>query len=283
MKSICFITLQKKHIVRSIIIISLIILTILAISIFALVKKSPPFSPVLDGEISEQNDTTRTGKLAIVIDDFGSSRDGVEEMMSIEKPLTFAVMPFLPHSEIDAKNAHDKGYEVIVHLPMEPYHGKKSWLGPKPVMSDMDTLDVMEIVRDSIENIPYAKGLNNHMGSKATSNEKIVSGIMDVLKEKELYFLDSLTTDSPVGEKIAEEKSITYYQRDIFLDGQKPKNHIKNQLKKAGEIALEKEYAVAIGHVGMEGGKVTAEAISDMIPEFDKNNIQLVFVSDLHN
>ncbi|TYQ16266.1 UNVERIFIED_CONTAM: hypothetical protein Cloal_2789 [Acetivibrio alkalicellulosi] len=280
MRSIYFITLKKKTIVRSIILLSFVILALCSIGVLASTIRKPTLSPVWDN-INVQSNPSTPAKLAIVIDDFGSSRDGVDEMMSIERPLTFAVMPFLDYSQTDAQKAHDRGHEIIIHLPMESVHGKKSWLGSRPVMTDMESSEVMEIVMDSIKSVPYAKGLNNHMGSKATSNEKILASIMDVLSEKDLYFLDSLTTTSPVGKKIAQQKGILYYERDVFLDGQKPKSYIKDQLEKAGEIALKRGYALAIGHVGIEGGKVTAEAINEMLPEFDKRNIQLVFVSQL--
>ena len=223
----------------------------------------------------------KEGKLAIVIDDFGQSRDGVNEMMSINEHLTFAVMPFMEHSGQDAEIAHEKGYEVIVHLPMEPNYGKPSWLGPSPIMAGMKNEEVKQIVRDSFENIPYAVGANIHMGSKASSEENIVSSILDIIKDKNLYFVDSRTADHPIGKKLADEKGVLCYDRDVFLDGQKPKSYVKSQLMKAEAIALKKGYAVAIGHVGMEGGKVTAQAISEMSLEFENKNVKLVFVSEL--
>lgn len=221
------------------------------------------------------------GKLAIIIDDFGQSRAGVKEMMEINERLTFAVMPFLEFSEADAKNAHDKGYEVIVHLPMEPSRGKLSWLGPRPILADMKDEEVRQIVKDSFESVPYAVGANNHMGSRASSEENIMSGILDVIKEKSFYFVDSRTCDHPIGKKIADRKSVLCFDRDVFLDGNRSKSQIKKQIQEAEKIALKKGKAVAIGHVGAEGGKVTAEAIKEMLQEFKNNGIKLSFVSEL--
>ncbi|MCX7921579.1 MAG: divergent polysaccharide deacetylase family protein [Clostridia bacterium] len=221
------------------------------------------------------------GKLAIVIDDFGQSRNGVKEMMSIERHMTFAVMPFLEFSESDAAIAHQRGYEVIVHLAMEPYRGKKSWLGPRPIMAGMDGADVRQIVMDAFDNVPFASGANIHMGSKASSEENIIANVLDVIKEKNLYFLDSRTSPKPVAKQIADSKGVQCYDRNVFLDGTQSKKHIKKKLHEAGETALKLGKAVAIGHVGQDGGKVTAEAISEMIPEFDDKNIELVFLSEL--
>ncbi len=220
-------------------------------------------------------------KLSIVIDDFGSAKDGVEEMMSIEQHLTFAVIPFLDFTNKNALQAHEKGFEIIVHLPMEPKKGKRSWLGPNPILSGMEYDVVRKIVKDSMDNVPFAVGANIHMGSKASSEETIMTAVLDEIKERNLYFLDSRTASKPVAKDIAREKEVVCFERDVFLDGQQPKDFVKKRLKQAGDLALKKGYAIAIGHVGIEGGKVTAEAITEMIPEFDRKNIKLVFLSEL--
>lgn len=225
----------------------------------------------------------REPKLAIIIDDFGQSREGVAEMMDINAHLTFAVMPFLQFSEQDARTAHDKGFEVIVHLPMEPYNGKPSWLGPHPILAGMDEEEVRQIVKASFESVPFAAGANNHMGSKATSDENIVSSILDVIKEKNLYFVDSKTGTRQLSKKIAGEKGVICFDRDVFLDGNRSKSEIKKQLQEAEKIALKKGKAVAIGHVGQEGGKVTAQAINEMLDEFEANGIKLSFISELQD
>lgn len=221
------------------------------------------------------------GKLAIIIDDFGSGREGVEEMMSIDRHLTFAVMPFCEHSQEDARAASEKGYEVIVHLPMEPNQGKRSWLGPHPILAGMREDEVLKIVRDAFDDVPFAVGANIHMGSKASSDEDIVSAVLDIIKEKDLYFVDSRTANQPISKKIADIKGVRCYERDVFIDGQQPKSFVKGRLNQAADIAVKKGYAVAIGHVGVEGGRVTSGAISEMLPEFDRRGIELVYVSEL--
>ncbi|NSW89546.1 MAG: divergent polysaccharide deacetylase family protein [Firmicutes bacterium] len=282
MKKIHLIIIKKP--IFQFIILPFLFFTLICISIFYIqgietaIKVS---SSSNNDDFSLSTPSSKGGKLAIIIDDFGSNRDGVKEMMSIGKHLTFAVMPFLAYSKSDAQEAHEKGYEVIVHLPMESNYGKVSWLGPMPILVGMSSDNVKRIVRDSFESVPYAVGANIHMGSKASSNESIMSSVLDVIKEKGLYFVDSRTADRPIGKKIADAKGVPCYDRDIFLDGQKPKSFVKKRLEEAGKITLKKGKAIAIGHVGIEGGKVTAEAISEMLPEFDRKNIQLVFVSEL--
>lgn len=222
------------------------------------------------------------GKLAIIIDDFGQSRSGVKEIMTIDRHLTFAVMPFLEFSKTDAETAHEKGFEVIVHLSMEPNYGKPSWLGPRPILFGMNTEDVKKIVYDAFEDVPYSVGANIHMGSKASSDATIVSSILDIVKEKMYYFVDSKTASSPICKKIADKIGVLCYDRDIFIDERRSEEGIKTQLQKAIEIALKKKKAVAIGHIGPEGGIATANAIREMLPEFDAKKVKLVFISELN-
>lgn len=221
------------------------------------------------------------GKLAIVIDDFGLDRNGVKEMMSINRHLTLAVMPFLKYSEEDADDAYEKGYEVIIHLAMEPYQGKREWLGPKPILSGMADDEVRQIVRDAIENVPHASGANIHMGSKASSEESIMKCILEELSLKEMYFVDSRTSSKGIADRLAQSYGIACYDRHIFLDEGQPIEHVIQQLRKAMDLSIKQGKAVAIGHVGHEGGKTTAQAIKEMLPEFDRNNVQLVYISEL--
>lgn len=223
----------------------------------------------------------RQGKLAIVIDDFGENRNGVKEMMSIKRRLTFAVMPFLTHSKDDSEEAYSKGFEVIVHMPMEPKIGNRNWLGPKPILARMSKDEVEKLTQDAFDDILHAKGANNHMGSKATSSERVMAGLLEILKDKNMYFLDSLTTAKSKSIEIGHKLGVKVYLRDIFLDGINYKEYMKKQLRKAAIISLKKGSAVAIGHVGEEGGRPMAEAIIEMLDEFDKHNVKLVYVSEL--
>ncbi|MEH6940223.1 divergent polysaccharide deacetylase family protein, partial [Bacillus sp. JJ664] len=144
-------------------------------------------------------------KVAIVIDDFGNNMKGTEQMLSLPIPLTVAVMPFLPSTQKDASTAHSRGYEVIVHLPMEPRTGMASWLGPNAITSNLSDLEIRRRVVAAIDDVPYAIGMNNHMGSKATSDERVMRIVLSVCKERGLFFLDSKTNYWSIVSKIAKE------------------------------------------------------------------------------
>ena len=222
------------------------------------------------------------GKLAIIIDDFGQNRNGVREMMALDRPLTFAVMPYLKFTEQDAQSAKNNGFEVIAHIPMESLGKKISWLGPKPILNAMTDDEIYEITKDTIKNVPHAVGANIHMGSRAGDSERIICDVLTIIKDENLYFVDSRASKKPVAKKIGDSIDATCYDRDVFLDGTKNISSIKKNLRKAGEVALKNGFAIAIGHVGTEGGKVTAQAIKDLIPELESKNIKFIFVSDLY-
>lgn len=220
-------------------------------------------------------------RLAIIIDDFGQGRDGVQQMMEIKRHLTFAVMPFSTFTKDDAEAGYAKGYEIIVHLPMEPMQGPASWVGTNPILCSQDNEKISTITRMSLMDVPHAKGANVHMGSRASADDRVMHCILREVARSGFFFVDSRTGVKSVIKTVADELNVPCLERNVFLDGQRPKSYVIKQLRQAEDIALKKGYAVAIGHVGIEGGKPTAEAIADMLPEFDEKGVQLVFISEL--
>lgn len=217
--------------------------------------------------------------LAIVIDDFGNNMKGTEEMLSLPIPLTVAIMPFMPTTERDAKLAHARGHEVIVHLPMEPKRGKKSWLGPGAITTDLSDEEIRKRVEEAIKNVPYAVGMNHHMGSKVTENERIMRIVLGVCQEKGLYYLDSKTASKSVIPKIAKELSVPYLENSMFFDHQYSSQHIYKQASILVKRLEDQSPVIAIGHVGITGDKVVG-AIKANIPEYEKH-AEIVLLSQL--
>ncbi len=122
-------------------------------------------------------------ELAIVIDDLGNDMKGTEEILHLPVTLTLAIMPFLPSTKADAENARRFGHEVIVHLPMEPVSGKASWLGPGAILTSLSNEEIRSRVEKAIGDVPYAVGVNHHMGSKATADERVMRIVLEVCKE----------------------------------------------------------------------------------------------------
>ncbi len=218
-------------------------------------------------------------KVVIVIDDFGNNMKGTEQMLSLPIPLTAAVMPFLPSTKQDAALAHKKGYEVIVHLPMEPYRGKKSWLGPNAITTDLSDKEIRKRVTAAIEDVPYAIGMNNHMGSKATADERVMRIVLSVCKEYGLFYLDSRTNSKSVASKVGKELGVPVVENELFFDDLYTHSHIAKQ----ANILLQKintdPVLIAIGHVGPPG-EITSNVLASYIPKI-KEKARFVFLSEL--
>ncbi|OAB43711.1 hypothetical protein PBAT_17655 [Paenibacillus antarcticus] len=215
-------------------------------------------------------------KVAIIIDDFGNGQKGTEEMFQMPVKITAAIMPFLPTSHRDAEIAHKRGYDVIVHMPMEPKTGKASWLGPGAITTDLSDSEVRKKVEAAIDDIPYAIGMNNHMGSKITGDERIMGIVLAVCKERGLFFVDSKTNYRSVVGLVATQKGLPPVNNHIFLDDTHTTSHITKQLREVEMWANQNRYCVTIGHVG----KTTADTLRNRIPQM-QGSVEFVGISDL--
>ncbi len=218
--------------------------------------------------------------IAIIIDDFGNNSKGTEEMLSLPIEFTGAVMPFMPNSQEEADRLTALGKEVILHQPMEAHTGQRSWLGPVPILGNMSSDEADQIFRKNAESI-NAKGFNNHMGSLITEDREKMTAILNTAKEKNMFFVDSVTSAKSKAVKIADEIGVPYIKRDVFLDSTQDIGQIKSNILKTAETAKKKGYAVAIGHVGAEGGVCTAQAIRDLYKDLENDGIEFVSVGRL--
>lgn len=218
--------------------------------------------------------------IALVIDDFGNDMLGTKEMMELPIRFTAAVMPFLPTTKRDAEWAHKMGHDVIIHLPMEPTRGKKSWLGPNAITTELSDEEIKHRVLAAIEDVPHAIGMNNHMGSKATADERVMRIVLSICKEKGLFFLDSRTTDKTKIPKLAKELGVPTAGNHIFMDDIYSRSHIVKQSLKVQKHLKEHESTIVIGHVGPPG-KHTADVLKQSIPALQQLGGSFVPVASL--
>jgi polysaccharide deacetylase 2 family uncharacterized protein YibQ len=197
-------------------------------------------------------------RVAIVIDDFGNNMDGTTEMMALQVQFTAAVMPFLPTTHRDAEWAHSLGHDVIVHLPMEPIRGLSRWLGPGAIMTSLSDAEIRTRVNAAIDDVPYAVGMNNHMGSKATADPRVMKVVLEVCHDRGLFFLDSRTNYKSVVTKLADQLEVRTLDNHIFLDDQYTSQHINKQVALIKTYLLKHDECVVIGHVGPSGQKTAA-------------------------
>ncbi|MDF2714330.1 MAG: protein of unknown function YibQ [Paenibacillus sp.] len=217
--------------------------------------------PVNDVSAAEAETGTNSKRIAIVIDDLGNNMAGTEEIMAAPIRLTVAVMPFLPTTRRDAEWAHRVGHDVIVHMPMEPLRGKRKWLGPGAIMTDLPDDEIRRRVEAAIDEVPFAVGVNNHMGSKATADERVMRIVLDVCKKRGLFFLDSKTNYRSVVSRIGSEIGVPVLQNQIFLDDVSSTAHISRQFELIRKHVNEQRTCIAIGHVGISGKKTAAVLI----------------------
>ncbi|MDO7905977.1 divergent polysaccharide deacetylase family protein [Paenibacillus sp. JX-17] len=216
--------------------------------------------------------------LAIIIDDLGNGMKGTEQVLSLPAPISVAVMPFLPTTKTDAERAHSLGHDVLVHLPMEPNKGKKEWLGPGAITSGMTDEEVRQAVLNAIADVPHAVGVNNHMGSKITSDRRIMSVVLDVCREQGLFFVDSRTNFRSVAAQLAKEKGMPPVGNDIFLDDQYNLTHISKQMRSVEDRLKQGQDCVTIGHVGVPG-LYTASVLKSSLPRL-QGQVRLLGISD---
>ena len=233
----------------------------------------------IDGAQEPVPATPVSKKVAIIIDDLGNGMEGTEEILSLPAKISVAIMPFLPTTKKDAEMAHKKGVDVLVHMPMEPRSGRREWLGPGAITSDLSDEEIRKRVEAAIDDVPYAIGMNNHMGSKITTDRRIMSIVLDVCKERGLFFVDSKTDYQSVVAELAVVKGLPPIVNEIFLDDHHNISHITNQINLAEKRLESKDTCVMIGHVGV-GGLKTASVIQNTIPRWS-GKIEIVSISEI--
>jgi len=214
-------------------------------------------------------------KIAIVLDDWGYNLNTLHILEQIKYPLTCAVLPDLNYSQQICEELHARGFQIILHLPMEPH--EKYRLERNTIMTTMDEPAIRNIVKQNIDNVIYAKGVSNHMGSLATEDPRTMKIIFKELKQRNLFFLDSFVTSNSVGFELAHKMGLHFAKRDVFLDNQLDLEYIKRQIYKLKTKAKIYGYAIGIGH----DQKVTLEALKDIMPELEKEGYRFVLVSEL--
>ncbi|WP_025695123.1 divergent polysaccharide deacetylase family protein, partial [Paenibacillus durus] len=152
-------------------------------------------------------------------------------------------------------------------------------LGPGAVLSSLSDQEIRKRVEAAVDNVPYAVGINNHMGSKVTGDERVMRAVLSVCKERGLFFVDSHTNYRSVVGQVAEQMGLPRVENHVFLDDTHTASHVTRQLQRAGKRALDHKYCVTIGHVGIKG-KETAAGIRGGIDDL-KNRVQFVGISDL--
>ena len=256
------------------------------------ITAQPPAIKVPDDYSQKAYTTTRTappvkprqaaarhlsGTMAVIVDDMGSSMGELKDLVSINIPITFAVIPGLAKSKAVAEAAHLAGRQVMVHLPMEPQGYPKQRLEANGLLVSQSEDEIVFRTVDLISGVPHASGANNHMGSRFTEHEEKMIPVVNVLRDKGLFFIDSRTSPKSKGLAVAERLGVRSATRNVFLDNEQDVAAIKKQLLAAAEMSKRKGGVIAICHPHA----ATIAALKETMPELQAGGITFVPAGEL--
>jgi polysaccharide deacetylase 2 family uncharacterized protein YibQ len=215
-------------------------------------------------------------RLAIILDDLGSDRAAAESIFALPYPMTISVLPNHEHSKEIADEALQRGFQVMLHLPMQSIANESP--EKEELRRGMSSTQVQSLLAEMIESVPNAVGVNNHQGSQATSDPALMKELMPALRGSNLFYVDSRTTAATVAFDTAQQVGVPAAFRNVpFLDDVQDASAIRKQLQLALRGAKEKKAAIAIGHPHA----ATLDALREFLPTVRANGVRLVFASDL--
>lgn len=213
--------------------------------------------------------------VAIIIDDVGHSLTAGKRALDLPAALTFSVLPYSEHAQTLAALATSTGKEVMIHMPMTNLGHMP--LGPGALEPALTRDDFVSRLATALAKVPGARGLNNHMGSDLTQREIEMGWLMDEVKRRNLYFVDSRTTHRTVASRVAKQKSVFSSSRDVFLDNELTFFDIDASFKRLIRTAKRRGTAIAIAHPHA----ITLDYLAMALPALADANIVVVPASNL--
>lgn len=214
-------------------------------------------------------------RVAIILDDGGYGGSSTETALALDTRLTLAILPNTPFATDTAQRASQLGFEVILHMPMETYG--RNHLFPGQIEISMTPEDIRKLTEGAMAQIPGIAGVNNHTGSKFTTDAGAMRTFLGIIKEYGLYFVDSRTTGASVAYREARALGIPTAARHIFLDNELDPAYIRQQFQRLIDAAKKYGAAIGIGHFR----KATVAVLAEVLPQIEKESIVLVHASEL--
>lgn len=234
-------------------------------------------SKLSQDEPKERKTYTGNPKIALVIDDVGMNlKQSNIAIHELPPEVTLAFLPYAEKVEDLSKQAREKGHEILIHAPMEALDSNRD-LGPMALREHMDFATFDKEFEKMANSFEGYIGVNNHMGSRLTQNPEAMGYLMDQLKKRDLFFLDSRTIHLSVAGDIAESYGVPYTERDIFIDHHDRQSFVAKALRMLERKARHDGTAVAIGHP-KDG---TMKTLKRWIPTLEDKGIELVPLSEL--
>jgi polysaccharide deacetylase 2 family uncharacterized protein YibQ len=196
--------------------------------------------------------------------------------MAIDPNVNFAVLPNGKRSTEFAATLHDRGFELLCHLPMEPLDYPRQQPGANAIFTSMSDAEIAATTRLNVESVPHIRGVNNHMGSRATLDSRVMRDVLTALP-KDLYFIDSKTSGGSIAGRMAKQLNIPTASRNVFLDDVQSESAVRRQVEALSSLAAERGVAVAIGHPY----PVTIRVLNELAPSLRARGFRFVRASDV--
>lgn len=213
-------------------------------------------------------------RIVVVIDDVGLDKRRARRTIALPGPLTISFMAYAEDLTKQGATARKAGHELMLHVPMEPSSTSIN-PGPNVLLSGMPKDELLKNVDWNLDQMSGYVGINNHMGSRFTSDAESMRVVVEVLKKRGYLFLDSVTSGHSVAHETARDGGIPYAVRNVFLDHEDDLDAIRRQLRHMEQIARKTGLAIAIGHPRDK----TIEALAEWLPKLDEKGFQLVPIS----
>jgi len=212
-------------------------------------------------------------KVMIILDDLGNNQSDMSAF-SLPDEVTFSILPQTPWAKKIAKKAQLEGRAVMLHMPMQAINGK--YMGPLGVTIDMSPDELISTFRQALSSVPYAVGVNNHMGSAFTAQLYAMHTIMEEIKHRGLFFVDSRTSINTTAQKVAEELGVPNTRRQVFLDHERTPAFLHQQFEHMKALAKKNGMVVVIAHPYPE----TLAFLEQYLPELEKEGMMLTSIAD---
>jgi uncharacterized protein len=217
-------------------------------------------------------------RVVLILDDVGFDHQEVDQAMGIDPNLNFAVIPNGVRAAETARRLHQAGFEVLCHMPMEPEGYPDVSPGSGAILTSMSDAQIRAAALANLESVPFARGVNNHMGSRATADVRVMRGVLEALPHG-TYFIDSRTTSSSRAEEIARALHVPTAARNVFLDDVQSEPAIRKQLSELVAVADRNGVAIGIGHIY----PVTVKVLRDEVPGLRSRGIRFMRASEVVN
>lgn len=217
------------------------------------------------------------GRVAIIVDDLGRGLKQAKQLLAIGQPVTFAILAIEPHATEVARMAHAAGQEVMLHAPMEPQGYPVVDPGDDALLVSQTDEALRSQLRALLGRVPHVAGINNHMGSRFTEDERAMTAVMAELRGQGLFFVDSLTSGHSVGTATARQAGVPILRRDVFLDNVAEVEPIVREIRRLADKARRNGGALGICHPYPE----TIKALQQELPRLAAQGVRFVPVSEL--